>query len=135
MLPSGVHDATIEEVESRFALSDHRRHLFNGFKQGALALRKAGCRRIFLDGSFIMEKPIPGDFDACWDTTGVNPATLDPVFLDFSAGRKKQKQRFHGEFFPASSFANGQHFFFEFFQIDKYTGNAKGIVCIHFPNN
>ncbi len=135
VLQPGVHVATLEEVEDRFAISDHRKRLFAGLKKGIFALRKAGCRKIFLDGSFITEKPIPADFDVCWDPVGVNHVKLDPIFLDFSDGRKKQKERFHGEFFPANCLADGQRFFFDFFQIDKYTGNAKGIICIRFSNN
>ena len=135
VLPPGIHNATLEDVETRFATSDHRKHLFSGFKSGVMALRKAGCHKIFLDGSFVTEKPIPGDFDVCWDPMRVDHTKLDPVFLDFSDRRKKQKERFHGEFFPASWLANGKHFFFDFFQIDKYTGNAKGIICIQFPKN
>ncbi len=133
VLPPGLHSATLEEIELRFATSDHRRRLFSGFKNGITALRNAGCHRVFLDGSFITEKPIPGDYDVCWDPMGVNDANLDPVFLDFSNRRKKQKDRFYGEFFPSNFIADGKHFFFDFFQIDKYTGNAKGIICVHFP--
>jgi len=135
VLPPGIHNATLEDVETRFATSDHRKHLFSGFTSGVMALRKAGCHKIFLDGSFVTEKPIPGDFDVCWDPMRVDHTKLDTVFLDFSDRRKKQKERFHGEFFPASWLANGKHFFFDFFQIDKYTGNAKGIICIQFPKN
>lgn len=135
VLQPGVHVATLGEIEDRFAISDHRKHLFAGLKKGIRALRKAGCRKILLDGSFITEKPVPADFDVCWDPVGVNHIKLDPVFLDFSDGRKKQKERFYGEFFPANFLADGQHFFFDFFQIDKYTGNAKGIICMRFSKN
>ena len=135
VLPPGVHNTTLEEVETRFATSVHRKHLFSGFRDGVIALRKAGCRKIFLDGSFVTEKSVPGDFDVCWDSTGVDPAKLDPILLDFSNRRKKQKGCFHGEFFPANLLADGKHFFFDFFQIDKYTGNTKGIICIRFPKN
>ena len=132
VLPPGVHNATLEEVAARFATSGHRKRLFFGFRNGVEALRKAGCRKIFLDGSFVTAKPIPADFDVCWDPMGVDTAKLEPVFLDFSDGRKKQKELFHGEFFPVSFIANGKNFFFDFFQIDKYTGNAKGIICVSF---
>ncbi|MBN1803999.1 MAG: hypothetical protein JW837_01990 [Sedimentisphaerales bacterium] len=135
VLPPGVHNATLRDVEVRFATSEHRKCLFSGFKKGALALHKAGCRKIFLNGSFITEKPIPGDFDACWEIMGVDGTKLDPVFLDFSDRRKKQKERFYGEYFPASAFADAKHFFVDFFQVDKYTGNAKGIICINLPKN
>ncbi|MDP3980229.1 MAG: hypothetical protein Q8Q33_02310, partial [Chlamydiota bacterium] len=73
------------------------------------------------------------DFDACWDPIGVDPTKIDPDLLDFNDRRKKQKERFHGEFFPADLLADGKHFFFNFFQIDKYTGNAKGVICIKLP--
>ena len=133
MLPAGIHYATLEEIELRFATTNkHRKQLFSGFKMGAMALQKAGCRKIFLDGSFVTEKPVPGDFDVCWDSMGVNPAKLDPVFLDFKNRRKKQKARFHGEFFPSSCCADGKCFFLDYFQIDKYTGSAKGIICLSF---
>jgi len=62
VLPPGVHDATIEEIETRFATSDHRKRMFLGFKNAIEALRKAGCHKIFLNGSFVTGKPIPGDF-------------------------------------------------------------------------
>ena len=132
VLPPGVHKSTLKEIEGRFATSDHRKHLFAGFKNGVIALQKAGCRKIYLDGSFITEKSIPGDFDVCWDRIGVDDKKLDPVFYDFKDKRKKQKERFYGEFFPMHLFADRTHVFLDYFQIDKYTGNAKGIICIKF---
>jgi hypothetical protein len=133
-LPPGVHNATLEEVETRFATTDHRKHLFSGFKDAVNVLCKAGCHKIYLDGSFITEKSIPGDFDVCWDDKGIDDTKLDLIFLDFKDNRKNQKGRFYGEFFPANCLADGQHTFLDYFQIDKYTGNAKGIICINFPN-
>lgn len=133
VLPPGVHEATLEEIEARFTKSSHRKHLFAGFKNGVISLQRAGCRMILLDGSFITAKPIPGDFDACWGPAGVDPRKIDPVLLDFSDLRKKQKERFGGEFFPATASADGQHCFSDYFQIDRHTGNAKGIIRICFP--
>jgi hypothetical protein len=133
VLPPGIHDATLDEIGIRFATSDRREMLFSGFTDGVVALRKAGCRTILLDGSFVTEKPFPGDFDACWYPMGVSDATLDPIFLDFADGRKKQKARFRGEFFPATALADGTHFFPDFFQIDRHTGKAKGIIRLQFP--
>ncbi len=132
VLPPGVHDATLKELEARFATSDHRKHLFSGLKSGVMTLRRAGCRKIYLDGSFVTEKPFPGDFDVCWDDIGIDDTKLDPVFRDFSDIRKKQKERFYGEFFPARVLADGRHRFTDFFQTDKDTGKAKGIICIEF---
>ncbi len=102
-----------------------------GFREACELLRKAGCRLVYLDGSFVTTKPHPGDFDACWDIQHVDEDALDPVFWDFSQGRAAQKRRFLGEFFPAQlpEGATGRAFV-EFFQVNKLTGEAKGIVAI-----
>ena len=131
VLPPGVHDATLKEVEARFATTDGRKRIFSGFRSGVTALHKAGCQKVYLDGSFVTEKPFPGDFDACWDPIGVDATKLDSVFLDFSDGRRNQKKRFCGEFFPARELANGTHRFLDFFQTDRHTGKVKGIIRIY----
>ncbi len=130
VLPPGIHEATLEEVEDRFATSDTRRRLFDGFKRGVKALQAAGCKTIYLDGSYITTKTTPGDFDACWETSGVDEDKLDPVFLDFSDKRKNQKEKYGGEFFPADAYADRSRKFIEFFQNDRYTGKPKGIIRI-----
>lgn len=130
VLPPGVHEATLEEIEARFTSTSRRDSLLAGFKKAVELLRNAGCRTVYLDGSFVTDKPIPGDFDACWDPTGVDYRKLDPVFLDFSEARRRQKERFGGEFFPASVMADNTHIFLSFFQIDKYSGREKGIIRV-----
>ncbi len=86
---------------------------------------------IYLDGSYVTGKPRPNDFDACWDPAGVEPAKLDPVFLEFANGRAGQKAAFKGEFFPSSMICTdvGQAFV-DFFQVDRFTGKQKGIISI-----
>ena len=56
---------------------------------------------------------------------------LGPVLLDFSNRPAAQKARFGGELFPAQ-LPNGLsgRTFLEFFQIDKQTGDPKGIVAL-----
>jgi len=83
-----------------------------------------------LNGSFVSEKPNPADFDACWEPTGVDDKKLDPELLDFSDGRRRQRLKYGGEFFPSSAKADGFRTFVEFFQTDKYTGREKGIIRI-----
>src|SRR3546814_6451323 len=63
----------------------------------AETLRRAGCRVMFLDGSFVTDKELPEDFDGCWDAHGVNAIALDPVLLDFEDSRARQKEKFGGE--------------------------------------
>jgi len=71
----------------------------------------------------------PGDFDACWDTDGVDLDALDPVLLDLSAGRSAQKSRYGGELFPNVVETLSGLVFDEFFQNERDTGR-KGIVVL-----
>lgn len=130
VLPPGIHVATMADVEKTFSINDTRRRLFSGMRRAFTALRLAGCRTVYVDGSFVTEKPKPGDYDVCWDPSGVNPKKLDPVFLDFSDMRSKQKQQFGGEFFPFGVDAGTGKTFLEFFQNDRFTGQPKGILSV-----
>ncbi len=87
-----------------------------------------------VDGSFVTAKSIPNDFDGCWSTEGVDFDLLnliDPILLTFGNGRAAQKAKYLGELFPADTteFGTGRTFL-EFFQIDKETGDQKGIIAI-----
>jgi hypothetical protein len=130
VLPPGIHNATLEEIEQRFATNEKRRVLFAGFRRGVNDLRRAGCTTIFLDGSFVTEKPEPVDFDVCWDPSGVDPAKIDAVFLDFTNARKRQKAEFGGEFFPSGARADRASTFLEYFQVDKFSKRGKGIIKV-----
>jgi len=130
-LPPGIHDATWEEIVDRFCNTARREELLAGLQEALVTLRDAGCRRAYLDGSFVTTREKPGDFDACWEVTGVDAGQLDPVLLTFSDARRAQKERFGGELFPAEAAAepHGTRFL-EYFQRDKITGEPKGIVAL-----
>lgn len=86
---------------ARFGTTLRRLTLLAGLKEALDMLRAAGCRRAYVDGSFVTSKPEPADVDGCWETDGVDPAHLDPVLLTFDRHRRDQKARFGGElFFP-----------------------------------
>lgn len=93
-------------------------------------LAAAGCRRVWLNGSFVTAKDEPVDFDACWDTDGVDLDVLDPVLTDLADGRRAQKDRFGGELFPNVIEMQSGLSFAEFFQNERDT-SRKGIVVIH----
>jgi len=130
VLPPGIHGASLDEVEKTFATNPRRKEIFNGFVLGCETLEKAGCLVVYLDGSFVTGKDYPGDFDACWYPTGVDVKNLDPVLLDFKNKRAQQKKKYGGEFFPTAFLADGIITFLDYFQIDKYTGDKKGIIQI-----
>ena len=102
-----------------------------GFRAAVENMKDAGCQTVYLNGSFVTNKAHPNDYDACWDEAGVDPTVLDSVLLTFDAGRAAQKAKYLGELFPASITADAEGLsFLEFFQTDKETGLAKGIIAI-----
>jgi len=129
VLPPGIHDATLEEITEKYASNTLRKLLFEGLKKAVKALSFAGCKTIYLDGSFVTAKTNPGDWDMCWSLVGVDANKLDPILLDFRDKRKNQKLKFLGECFPSSvgADANGTTFL-DYFQKDRITGKTKGII-------
>jgi hypothetical protein len=105
--------------------------LLEGLKRALQSLAAADCPTAYIDGSFVTSKKVPGDFDACWDPVGVDGERLDPALLDFSDRRRAQKVKYGGELFPSLALADpAGNTFLEFFQIDKNSGAAKGIIAI-----
>ena len=133
-LPPGIHWATWQECVDRFGTTSHRQRLLEGLRIALNALKVVGCQTAYIDGSFLTSKEVPNDFDACWDTKGVDFDLLmltDPTLLNFAHGRAAQKAKYLGELFPADIIESGiGRTFLEFFQIDKKTGNQKGILAL-----
>jgi len=134
-LPPGIHWATWAEVTERFGTNDHRKQLLNGLEKAMKLLRMAGCKAVFLDGSFVTTKEWPNDYDCCWDSSGVNTKVIDRSFFDFEAGRLRQRMKFGGDFFPSGFKDENGRTFVELFQVDKETGGAKGIVGIRLEES
>jgi hypothetical protein len=83
LLPPGVHDAALEEIERELALSNRRRTLFDNLKQYIGVVRLTGwvCQ-ILVDGSFVMPSVgEPNDIDIIL----VLPTDWDMTRTDFKA--------------------------------------------------
>ncbi|WP_339734809.1 hypothetical protein [uncultured Gimesia sp.] len=134
-LPPGIHLVSWGVFANHFGWNSHRTGLLTGLEAGIQCLQIAGCSTLFVDGSFVTKKELPGDFDAAWDPTGVDLASLmiaEPVFFDFRNFRATQKAKFGGEFFPSSTKTGSVgDTFLEFFQKDKNTAAPKGIIQIN----
>src|ERR1043165_9859529 len=103
LLPAGVYDATMDEVYLRYAINEKRRELFEGFSRAADNIFRAGSPQIYLDGSYVTAKPDPKDYDALWDRRFVDPALLDPLFIQLRMGTAAQKAKYLGKFFPSAA--------------------------------
>jgi hypothetical protein len=132
-LPPGEYRATWHELTERFGRTEWRAGLLNGLKAALVVLKAAGCRTVYLDGSFVTAKERPGDYDGCWDAEGVDFDLLEqtaPALLTFDDERAAQKAAYGGELFVADWGAGPIGTLFrEFFKSDR-DGNPKGIVVI-----
>jgi hypothetical protein len=122
-LVPGVYLLKWEEFVTEFGFNSSRKILIKGLKQAIAHLKEAGCKNVWIDGSFTTRKPDPQDFDACWDPAGVNFELLQrkyPILFYFILGTKTQKDVYGGELYPSPKF-------FEFFQNDR-DNQPKGII-------
>ena len=62
-LPPGEHMAEWVDVVEPFGTTPCRRQLLEGLALALRDLRAAGCKRVYVDGSFITTEAHPGDFD------------------------------------------------------------------------
>ena len=66
-MPEGVHDCSVEEIESRFGQfqrSDCRCRLFARLKEYLRQAQASGLvKAVIIDGSFVTEKEEPNDVD------------------------------------------------------------------------
>ncbi|HBL13849.1 MAG TPA: hypothetical protein DD379_21120 [Cyanobacteria bacterium UBA11162] len=133
-LPPGVHFCQWEKFKERFGNTLRRRRMIDGLEVAITQLKAAGCRTIYIDGSFVTTKPDPGDFDACWEDNGVDIDYLKflaPTLYNFALRRAEQKSKYKGEIFPANYPANDVGtVYIDFFQFDTKTNTSKGILAI-----
>jgi hypothetical protein len=131
-LPAGVHAWTWPDFASGFTWTQRRRFLLGGLYRALRNLRGAGCSAAVVDGSYVTAKDMPEDFDAAFDTNGVNGQLVDPVLLRHTDGRKAMRAKYFGDMFPWSAVASvssGMNFV-EFFQQDR-EGRPKGVVLLN----
>jgi hypothetical protein len=128
ILPPGLHHVSLRTVRDEFAYNAHRAWLFEGFVLACRELRRAGCGRACLGGSYVTSKIYPGDFDATWDPAGV-AADLDPVLYDPNL-RLEQNRKYRGDLLIGAAGEGPEHANYQFLAHDKNTGSPKGVIGI-----
>ncbi|EIT84821.1 hypothetical protein A374_14055 [Fictibacillus macauensis ZFHKF-1] len=138
-LTPGKHFLTWDELMRAFGTNAHRKTLLAGMKRGLQILKKAGCKRVYIDGSFVTLKKVPGDYDLVWDERHVNTHVLqqlEPLFYGKFRDTTLQRKKYLGEYFPAMMIAidrviDGKNpCFLDMFQTERYTDYPKGIVSL-----
>ncbi len=81
LLLPGAHEATLEELREKLGFSRRRRDLIDGLERALTLMGGCGVRRVYLDGSFVTDKPRPGDIDECYDVEpGMDLQSMYPIW-------------------------------------------------------
>ena len=125
-LPNGVHLCTIEEVENIFCWNECRLEIWRGGLQFLSELiTRNMAYPIYIDGSFITDKKLPGDVDVVLDLTHADDFTQFLCVKMFQSERESIKARYHVDFCPNLPGNNDFSAFFQY--IGPKTATIKGL--------
>jgi hypothetical protein len=129
-LPPGEYTVSSwSDFVDRYGYNQRRLGILGDIRRWLLHVQAAGCRTAWIDGSFICANDSPGDYDACWDVTGVDRTLIDPHLIGGTdADLDAAKATFGGDIRPdlGSPPASNRHYI-KIFQLDRLN-QAKGIV-------
>ncbi|MCP2732460.1 DUF6932 family protein [Limnofasciculus baicalensis] len=132
-LPPGIYWTEWSEFKERYGTTWKRLQMIQGLETAMAQLKVAGCRSIYINGSFVTSEANPKDFDACWDSEDVDFTLLQriaPTLLNYDDKRAAQKIKYKGEIFRSDQIAdNYGTMSIDFFQRDR-SKNTKGIIAI-----
>jgi hypothetical protein len=123
LLPSGVHTATLAEIERVFATNVTRQHLleeFRRFTREKLAGTAAGLE-LYMAGSYLSDKVVPGDIDCAVQLPMPEVAGRLPLLGLMNDGRHPPKKgalwdTYRVDFYVSFTGIPGQGDFVDFFQ-------------------
>ena len=93
LLPPGVHDCTLEDIECFFVGNAHRRRLFQNLVTCLeQEVRPLFVQAIFVNGSFVTDKDEPEDIDIVLDLRG---ATDEEKWRGLTFMNDKQRRLLH----------------------------------------
>jgi hypothetical protein len=98
-LPEGIHNASWDTLSKSFGGNDQRAKMLQGMLDGLHDLKESGVKDVFLGGSFVTKKGVPGDFDIVFNVKhGQFDKMLDKLSVLSSKG--EMKNVYGGEFLP-----------------------------------
>ena len=134
LLPLGIHETDLEELEEKMGWSRKRRELLEGLEEALELMAASGVVKAYLDGSFVTDKDRPNDIDGCYDlaedVAEEELGRLAPIFPPNPTNREEAKRRFGVDFFPAAvtELGSGQPFL-RSFQTDR-EGHERGVLSV-----
>ena len=130
VLPAGIHAATLEQFQERFAIFHQSDQRIRVFKKLKALIDEAGIvQRIYVAGSFVTDKPEPNDFDCLLVLdSAIVGQTLRPSQYNLIS-RRMARRMFDGDVVPVLDGSQQLREYLDFFQTTR-DGERMGIVEI-----
>jgi hypothetical protein len=120
LLPEGIHSCSTEEAAGFLCTNEHRTAIWQGLQGFVAAIAHLPTpSAILVDGSFVTDKPLPGDADVIIDISNCNEGEYR-LWADFwSENFERTKEEFRVDFYPVVA-GLGHDFstFFQYVRID-----------------
>ena len=100
LLPAGVHSCTLPEAQQILCSNDRRITIWDGllgFLEWAAPLPAPDG--FLIDGSYVTDKPLPGDVDVVVDITGCSEAQHQEWFAAWEHNYTFVKETFEVDFY------------------------------------
>lgn len=136
LLPEGIHDCAIEDIQLRLGFNEHRQRLLEGL-DGAIQWLKTmpPIECLIIDGSFVTDKERPGDIDAVAMIANLTEKNQREWVRSWESQKVMIKQNHQVDLYP-TVLGNGYNFaaFFQYIRPEEALergaplGLLKGIV-------
>lgn len=134
LLPAGVHDCSVEEVQASFGWNEHRRALIRGFSR-FLSNEIFGVfdYPVYADGSFVTDKKRPDDIDVVLELRRASDAESWRGFILMHEHRERIRGQYGVDFWVnVRGIGQGIRDFVAFFQyVGQKTAKFKGLESRH----
>ena len=121
LLPSGVHGCTLEEAKQALCMNDRRVEIWTGllgFVVWTQPLPKPDA--LLVDGSYVTDKPLPGDVDLVVDITSMTDAEQRQWFETWNAQHEFVRRTYHVDFYPfVIGAGNDFSTFFQYVRVEE----------------
>lgn len=101
LLPEGIHDCSLEDIANSLCGNGRREEIFNDLVAFlAWTSAQPGPVGVYVDGSFVTNKTLPGDIDVVIDITNCDEAGQGWWLRQFHLNHDAIKAQFSVDFYP-----------------------------------
>jgi hypothetical protein len=101
LLPAGVHECTFAEAGAFLCLNERRNDIWSGLQNFLVWASEFPAPDAFLiDGSYVTDKPLPGDVDVVVDITGCSQVDQAVWVTAWAQHHAYAKDAFLVDFYP-----------------------------------